>query len=102
MSNDIYAQEPLPPLSRREAQAIRKRVKRFAAMMEAELIANRHKGSVRDWANLDGIATRNEILYHVAKAAFAAKHGNRAGLREFLVDCANCALMSLDAEGLLP
>ena len=84
-----------------ELEQIRARLQKFTQLMERELIENSHKGPCTEWANMSGIELRNEILYHVAKAAFASKEGNRELLQEFLVDVANCALICLESEGLL-
>lgn len=63
------------------------KVQRFSDQMLIELESNKHKGSVLDFTNFQGIIT--EIEYHKAKMFMAIKLEDRRALKEYIADIAN-------------
>lgn len=85
-------------------------VDRFTRAMRRELEANAHKGGRsgdRGWISSMTPEKRvSELLYHVAKLAYAQRQylqgdGTSEQVVEFAADVGNCALMVADGLGLL-
>ncbi len=85
-------------------------VRAFRSQMVAELEANRDKGGRRGpggW--IEGMTPEqriSELLYHVAKLAYAQRQflqgdGDPEKVLEFAADVGNCSLMVVDGPGLL-
>lgn len=65
-------------------------VRNFAAMMDAEMRSNVHKGDA--WRKMSRSELYDELNKHVAKLRRALETGDRARIAEHSADVGNCAM----------
>lgn len=70
----------------------------FVALMAKELAANSHKGDREGWLGMTPRQALSEVEYHFYKLDRAIDDDST---KEHAADVANCAMMLLDAMGLL-